>query len=34
VIAYWIDDLRASRASVGGLAAGPRPDLAAMWDAA
>ena len=28
VIAYWIDDLRASRVNVGGLAAGPRPDLA------
>ena len=34
VIAYWIDDLRASRLRVGGLAAGPRPDLARMWRAA
>jgi peptide/nickel transport system substrate-binding protein len=31
VIAYWIDDLRASRADVGGLATGPRPDMATMW---
>jgi peptide/nickel transport system substrate-binding protein len=31
VIAYWIDDLRASRTNVGGLATGPRPDLAAIW---
>lgn len=31
VIAYWIDDLRASRVDVGGLATGPRPDLATMW---
>jgi peptide/nickel transport system substrate-binding protein len=31
VIAYWIDDLRASRVSVGGLATGPRPDMATMW---
>jgi peptide/nickel transport system substrate-binding protein len=34
VIAYWIDDLRASRVDVGGLAEGPRPDLARMWRAA
>ena len=34
VIAYWIDDLRASRTHVGGLATGPRPDLAAIWRAA
>jgi peptide/nickel transport system substrate-binding protein len=34
VIAYWIDDLRASRLSVGGLATGPRPDMATMWRAA
>jgi peptide/nickel transport system substrate-binding protein len=34
VIAYWIDDLRASRVSVGGLATGPRPDMATMWRAA
>jgi peptide/nickel transport system substrate-binding protein len=34
VIAYWIDDLRASRVSVGGLATGPRPDMATMWQAA
>jgi peptide/nickel transport system substrate-binding protein len=33
VIAYWIDDLRASRTNVGGLATGPRPDLAAIWRA-
>ena len=31
VIAYWIDDLRASRTEVRGLAGGPRPDLAALW---
>jgi peptide/nickel transport system substrate-binding protein len=34
VIAYWIDDLRASRTTVGGLVAGPRPDFAAIWRAA
>jgi peptide/nickel transport system substrate-binding protein len=34
VIAYWIDDLRASRVHVGGLATGPRPDMARMWRAA
>ncbi len=34
VIAYWIDDLRASRVNVGGLATGPRPDMATMWRAA
>ena len=34
VISYWIDDLRASRVSVGGLAAGPRPDLARLWKSA
>jgi peptide/nickel transport system substrate-binding protein len=34
VIAYWIDDLRASRVEVGGLATGPRPDMARMWRAA
>jgi peptide/nickel transport system substrate-binding protein len=34
VIAYWIDDLRASRVSVGGLATGPRPDMATMWRSA
>ena len=34
VIAYWIDDLRASRTIVGGLATGPRPDLAAIWRSA
>jgi peptide/nickel transport system substrate-binding protein len=31
VIAYWIDDLRASRVEVGGLATGPRPDMASIW---
>lgn len=34
VIAYWIDDLRASRVRVGGLAEGPRPDLARLWRSA
>jgi peptide/nickel transport system substrate-binding protein len=34
VISYWIDDLRASRSIVGGLATGPRPDLAAIWRSA
>jgi len=34
VIAYWIDDLRASRVHVGGLATGPRPDMATLWRAA
>ena len=34
VIAYWIDDLRASHVSVGGLATGPRPDMATMWKSA
>jgi peptide/nickel transport system substrate-binding protein len=34
VISYWIDDLRASRVSVGGLATGPRPDMATMWRSA
>jgi peptide/nickel transport system substrate-binding protein len=34
VIAYWIDDLRASGPRVGGLVAGPRPDLAAIWRSA
>jgi peptide/nickel transport system substrate-binding protein len=34
VIAYWIDDLRASRVHVGGLAEGPRVDFATMWRAA
>ena len=34
VISYWIDDLRASRVHVGGLAAGPRPDLARLWRSA
>jgi peptide/nickel transport system substrate-binding protein len=34
VIAYWIDDLRASRVHVGGLATGPRPDMATMWRSA
>jgi peptide/nickel transport system substrate-binding protein len=34
VIAYWIDDLRASRMHVGGLATGPRPDMATMWRSA
>jgi peptide/nickel transport system substrate-binding protein len=34
VIAYWIDDLRASRVEVGGLETGPRPDMARMWRAA
>ena len=34
VIAYWIDDLRASRVHVGGLTTGPRPDMARMWRAA
>ena len=34
VIAYWIDDLRASRVNVGGLTAGPRPDMATMWQSA
>jgi peptide/nickel transport system substrate-binding protein len=31
VIAYWIDDLRASRTDVAGLLPGPRPDLGAVW---
>lgn len=31
VISYWIDDLRASRVRVGGLAEGPRVDLAKVW---
>jgi peptide/nickel transport system substrate-binding protein len=31
VISYWIDDLRASRVHVRGLAGGPRPDLARVW---
>jgi peptide/nickel transport system substrate-binding protein len=34
VIAYWIDDLRASRVHVGGLSEGPRPDLARLWRSA
>jgi peptide/nickel transport system substrate-binding protein len=34
VISYWIDDLRASRVHVGGLAEGPRPDLARLWRSA
>jgi peptide/nickel transport system substrate-binding protein len=34
VIAYWIDDLRASRTDVGGLATGPRPDMARIWRSA
>jgi peptide/nickel transport system substrate-binding protein len=34
VIAYWIDDLRASRVDVGGLATGPRPDMATIWRSA
>jgi len=34
VIAYWIDDLRASRANVGGLVTGPRPDMATIWRSA
>ena len=33
VIAYWIDDLRASRVTSAALATGPRPDMAAMWRA-
>ena len=34
VIAYWIDDLRASRVEVRGLTTGPRPDMATLWRAA
>jgi peptide/nickel transport system substrate-binding protein len=34
VIAYWIDDLRASRTDVRGLATGPRPDMATIWRSA
>jgi peptide/nickel transport system substrate-binding protein len=34
VIAYWIDDLRASRTSVRGLSSGPRPDMATIWQSA
>jgi peptide/nickel transport system substrate-binding protein len=34
VIAYWIDDLRASRVEVRGIGGGPRPDMATIWRAA